>query len=96
MTCTRRTVRKVRLPLFGYSLVLVSQPMPSKPDFQGGDIPRVRTFGRLLGWLNRELISLRRRQPALRGEGINVFHVHNANRVIAFQRWVEEDDNGGS
>ena len=37
----------------------------------------------------RELIALRRHQPALRGEGINVFHVHNANRVIAFQRWVE-------
>ncbi len=37
----------------------------------------------------RELVALRRRQPALRGEGIDVFHVHNANRVIAFQRWVE-------
>lgn len=36
-----------------------------------------------------ELIALRRRQPALRGEGLNVFHVHNLNRVIAFQRWVE-------
>ncbi len=37
----------------------------------------------------RELIALRRNQPALRGEGIDVFHVHNDNRVIAFQRWVE-------
>ncbi len=37
----------------------------------------------------RELIALRRRQPALRGEGINVFHVHDDNRVIAYQRWVE-------
>jgi 1,4-alpha-glucan branching enzyme len=37
----------------------------------------------------RELIALRRHQPALRGEGVNVFHVHNANRVIAFQRWVQ-------
>ncbi len=36
----------------------------------------------------RELIALRQRQPALRGEAINVFHVHNANRVIAFQRWI--------
>jgi 1,4-alpha-glucan branching enzyme len=36
----------------------------------------------------RELIALRRHQPALRGEAINVFHVHNGNRVIAFQRWV--------
>ena len=37
----------------------------------------------------RELAWLRRRHPALRGEGINVFHVHNANRILAFHRWVE-------
>jgi 1,4-alpha-glucan branching enzyme len=37
----------------------------------------------------RELIGLRRRQPALRGEHINVFHVHNDNRVLAFHRWLE-------
>ncbi len=37
----------------------------------------------------RDLISLRAHQPALRGEGVNVFHVHEQNRVIAYQRWVE-------
>ena len=36
-----------------------------------------------------ELIALRRHQPALRGESINVFHRHNGNRVIAFHRWLE-------
>lgn len=36
----------------------------------------------------RDLMWLRRKQPALRGEGLNVFHVHNQNRVIAFQRWA--------
>jgi 1,4-alpha-glucan branching enzyme len=36
----------------------------------------------------RELIALRKQQPALRGDAINVFHVHQANRVVAFQRWV--------
>jgi len=36
----------------------------------------------------RDLMWLRRKHPALRGEGINVFHVHNDNRVIAFHRWV--------
>lgn len=36
----------------------------------------------------RELIALRKRQPALRGDAINVFHVHNINRVIAFHRWA--------
>ncbi len=37
---------------------------------------------------SRELIALRRNQPGLNGTGLNVFHVHNANRVLAFQRWV--------
>lgn len=36
----------------------------------------------------RELIALRHRLPALKGEGLNVFHVHDGNRVLAFQRWV--------
>lgn len=36
----------------------------------------------------RDLIWLRRKQPALRGEAINVFHVDNDNRIIAFHRWL--------
>jgi 1,4-alpha-glucan branching enzyme len=37
----------------------------------------------------QDLLRLRRTHPALRGNRINVFHVHGANRVIAFQRWLE-------
>ena len=37
----------------------------------------------------RDLIGLRRRQPALRGEGIHAYKVDNGSRVIALQRWVE-------
>jgi 1,4-alpha-glucan branching enzyme len=37
----------------------------------------------------RELIDLRWRYPALRGQGFRVVHVHDGNRVLAFQRWVE-------
>ena len=37
----------------------------------------------------QDLIRLRWLQPALRGESIHVFHVHDANRVIAFHRWIE-------
>ncbi|MFL5732783.1 MAG: alpha amylase C-terminal domain-containing protein [Chloroflexia bacterium] len=37
----------------------------------------------------RELIWLRRRLPGLRGGGLDVFHVHDDNRIIAFHRWVE-------
>ena len=36
----------------------------------------------------RDIMWLRRNHPALCGEGINVFHIHNENRVIAFQRWL--------
>lgn len=37
----------------------------------------------------RELCWLRRRHPALRGEGLNPYFSHNHDRVLAFQRWVE-------
>ena len=37
---------------------------------------------------SQDLIRLRWRQPALRGDAINVFHVHDQNRVIAFERWL--------
>jgi 1,4-alpha-glucan branching enzyme len=38
---------------------------------------------------SRELTWLRRRHPALCGEGFNLIHVHNDNRILAFQRWQE-------
>ncbi len=41
----------------------------------------------------RELIDVRRRYPALRGQGFRTVHVHDANRVLAFQRWVEGEGN---
>ncbi|MGA0559118.1 alpha amylase C-terminal domain-containing protein [Larkinella sp. VNQ87] len=37
----------------------------------------------------RELCWLRRRYPALQGEGLNPYFNHNQDRVLAFQRWVE-------
>ncbi|MFM1891192.1 MAG: hypothetical protein RLZ44_269 [Pseudomonadota bacterium] len=37
---------------------------------------------------SQELIGLRRRYPGLSGSGLNVFHAHNDNRVLAFHRWV--------
>jgi 1,4-alpha-glucan branching enzyme len=37
----------------------------------------------------QDLIRLRWNQPALRGDNVNAFHVHDQNRVIAFQRWLE-------
>ncbi len=37
----------------------------------------------------RELIALRRSESGLRGEDCSIIHVHNDNRVLAFQRWVE-------
>jgi 1,4-alpha-glucan branching enzyme len=37
----------------------------------------------------QDLIRLRWNQPALRGDNVNPFHVHDQNRVIAYQRWLE-------
>lgn len=36
----------------------------------------------------RSLLHLRRRHPALRGEPINVYHVNDSGRVLAFHRWI--------
>jgi 1,4-alpha-glucan branching enzyme len=41
----------------------------------------------------QDLIRLRWNQPALRGENVNPFHVHNQNRVIAFHRWLDGTGN---
>src|SRR5579864_5550708 len=53
-------------------------------DLDGGD----KAMADFLRFTS-ELVALRRRQPALRGEGCSIIHVHNDNRVLAFQRWVE-------
>lgn len=47
--------------------------------------PTMQDFRRFM----KELIALRRSQEALRGNAMNVFHVHNGNRVLAFHRWIE-------
>jgi 1,4-alpha-glucan branching enzyme len=54
------------------------------PGLDGTD-PAMRDFLRF----TRELIQVRWQLPALRGEGYALIHVHDDNRVLAFQRWVE-------
>lgn len=39
--------------------------------------------------LTRELLTLRRRCPALRGQGFRIVHTDDQSRVLAFHRWVE-------
>ena len=63
---------------------------PGAPQFfvywkglEGAD-KKVSDFHRF----TRDLVWLRRTYPGLTGEGLNVFYVHNENRVIAFHRWV--------
>lgn len=40
----------------------------------------------------QDLFGTRNRLPALRGTGLNVFHVHNGNRILAFQRCAEGEN----
>jgi 1,4-alpha-glucan branching enzyme len=40
-------------------------------------------------WFAQDMVRLRRRYPALRGETVNVFVRHNANRILAYHRWLE-------
>jgi len=37
----------------------------------------------------QDMVRVRMNQSALRSSSIRVFHVHNANRVLAYHRWVE-------
>jgi 1,4-alpha-glucan branching enzyme len=37
----------------------------------------------------QDAIRVRWNQPAIRGENVRAFHVHNQNRVIGFHRWLE-------
>jgi 1,4-alpha-glucan branching enzyme len=37
----------------------------------------------------QELIRVRWNLPALRGENVNAFHVHDQNRVLGFHRWLD-------
>jgi 1,4-alpha-glucan branching enzyme len=38
----------------------------------------------------RDLIRLRRLEPALRAEPVNVFHANEAERILAFHRWLPD------
>jgi 1,4-alpha-glucan branching enzyme len=43
--------------------------------------------GRRLFKFYQDLIQFRRGRPELRSHNIELIHVHNSNRVIAFMRW---------
>jgi 1,4-alpha-glucan branching enzyme len=51
-----------------------------------------RNSGRFLFAFYRDLIRLRRASPGLRTRQIDVLHVHDANRVLAWRRWGEGED----
>jgi 1,4-alpha-glucan branching enzyme len=37
----------------------------------------------------RDLVWLRRRHPALRGDRVNAYHINGPDRILAFHRWIE-------
>jgi 1,4-alpha-glucan branching enzyme len=51
-----------------------------------------KTNGKNLFAFYSDLIRLRLGSPGLRGSAIDVLHVHNANRVLAWRRWGEGED----
>lgn len=40
----------------------------------------------------RDLVNLRRHNPTIASPNVALVHVHDANRVIAFRRWLGDDD----
>jgi 1,4-alpha-glucan branching enzyme len=74
---------------------LEDKPWSDNPEFDAGTLiwwegleRGERAMGDYLRFV-RELVALRLRQPALRGERINVFHVNDGARVLAFHRWLD-------
>jgi 1,4-alpha-glucan branching enzyme len=53
-------------------------------DGLDGADPHMADFHRFTS----DLLSLRRRHPALRSDPIDVYHVDDANRVLALHRWI--------
>jgi len=51
-----------------------------------------KTSGQFLFAFYRDLIHLRLASPGLRTRLIDILHVHDANRVLAWRRWGEGDD----
>jgi 1,4-alpha-glucan branching enzyme len=54
--------------------------------------PNGRTLDPAMGdhlRFTRDIVRLRKMLPGLRGEGLNVFYTSDADRVIAFHRWVQ-------
>jgi 1,4-alpha-glucan branching enzyme len=57
------------------------------------DLERERqTTGQFLFKFFSDLIRFRLAHPGLRTRSIDVLHVHNANRVLAFRRWGDGED----
>ena len=71
-------------------------PDPRTPDHMiwwGGVAPGAngKTVDPAMGdhlRFTQDAVRLRCQQPGLRGEGLNVYYTSDADRVIAFQRWV--------
>lgn len=57
--------------------------------WEGLDFGQDQHMGRFHRFME-ELIRLRRAEPALRSETLNVLHAHDSNRVLAFHRWLPD------
>jgi 1,4-alpha-glucan branching enzyme len=74
---------------------LEDKPWSDNPEFDAGTLVWWEGLERgdkpMVDYLRfvQELIALRHRQPALRGERVNVYHVNDGARVIAFHRWLD-------
>ncbi|HSK41847.1 MAG TPA: alpha amylase C-terminal domain-containing protein, partial [Arenibaculum sp.] len=84
------TVLSAGMPMFFMGEEVGAQKPYRYDDFirHKEDIAGERSgAGRNLFAFYRDLIRLRGREPALSSRDIDVLHVHDQNRVIAFRRW---------
>ncbi len=93
--CAGLTLLSAGTPMFFMGEEIGAQQRYTYDQFltQREDILGARhTVGASLFRFYQDLITLRKRTRALRSQDIDILHQSNGNRVLAFKRWIDDDE----
>jgi 1,4-alpha-glucan branching enzyme len=93
--CAGLTLLSAGTPMFFMGEEIGAQQRYTYDQFltQREDILGARhTAGARLFRFYQDLITLRKRTRALRSQDIDILHQSNENRVLAFKRWIDDDE----
>jgi len=84
----------------GTPMFLMGEEIGAQKDYRYNDfmdnredlLGERKKDGRLLFRFYQDIIRFRLKHPGLRSHNIEIFHINNLNRVIAFRRWDENEE----